>query len=77
MIISVLSLFLTGCQSCRFLDWNCSEPDPRWSKNVDECARSQQATARTVLGSQYNDKVDTDILNKCIQNTNYKFRTEN
>jgi len=77
LIISVLCLFLTGCQACRFLDWNCSEPNPKWSKNVNECTRTQQAVARTILGSQYTDKVDSAILSSCIKNTNYKFKTTN
>lgn len=39
--ISALCLFHTGCQSCRFLDWNCSEPNLKWSNSVDKYQLTQ------------------------------------
>jgi hypothetical protein len=47
--ISALCLFLTNYQSYRFLDWNCSEPNPKWSNSVDECQLTQRQKAKQIL----------------------------
>lgn len=76
-VIMMSCLILSGCFPCKLGDWNCSQIDPQLSKNVNECTRTQQAVARTILGSQYTDKVDSAILSSCIKNTNYKFKITN
>lgn len=75
--IVISCLILSGCFPCKLGDWNCSEINSELSKNVNECNSTQQAAARTILGSQYTDKVRSNILNNCIDNTNYKFKTPN
>ncbi|MBP2281651.1 Tfp pilus assembly protein PilP [Psychrobacter sp. PL19] len=76
-VIMMSCLILLGCSPCKLGDWNCSEINSQLSKNVNECNSTQQAAARSFLGSQYTDKVRTNILNSCIDNTNYKFKTSN
>ena len=73
LIISVLCLFLTGCQSCRFLEWNCSEPNPKWSNSVDECQLTQRQIAKQISKEKYSDKIQDDINYQCIKNTNYQY----
>lgn len=75
--IVISCLILSGCFPCKLGDWNCSEINSELSKNVNECNSTQQAAARTISGSQYTDKVRTNILNSCIDNTNYKSKTSN
>ena len=75
--IVISCLILSGCFPCKLGDWNCSEINSKLSKDVNECNSTQQEAARTILGSQYTDKVRSDILNNCIDNTNYKFKTTN
>ena len=75
--IVISCLILLGCFPCKLGDWSCSEINSELSKNVNKCNSTQQAAARTILGSQYTDKVRTNILNSCIDNTNYKFKTSN
>jgi hypothetical protein len=74
MTISALCLFLTGYQSCRFLDWNCSEPNPKWSNSVDECQLTQRQKAKQILKEKYSDDIQNNINYQCIKNTNYQYK---
>lgn len=77
-IIVLISLFLTGCYRCNF-DWNCSSESIAKTgsyKRSVECRKSQQDIARSILGDKYNQKVDSDILNKCIDSSRYKFESD-
>ncbi len=72
--VTALCIFLTGCQSCRFLDWNCSEPNPKWSNSVDECQLTQRQIAKQILQEKYSDDIQDDINYHCIKNTNYQYK---
>ena len=75
--IMIPCLILTGCFPCKLGDWNCSQIDLTWSKNIDECQSTQRSIAKNILKDRYSDKVDSEIGNSCIDNTNYKFKTTN
>ena len=67
-------LILSGCFPCKLGDWNCSQIDPTWSKNIDKCQSTQRSIAKNILKERYSDKIDSEIGNRCIQNTNYKLQ---
>ena len=67
-------LILSGCFPCKLGDWNCSQIDPTWSKNIDKCQSTQRNIAKSILKDRYSDKIDSEIGSSCIQNTNYKFK---
>lgn len=76
-VVMMSCLILTGCFPCKLGDWNCSQIDPTWSKNIDKCQSAQRNIAKSIFKDRYSDKVDNEIGNSCIQNTNYKFKTTN
>lgn len=76
-IIIISCLTLSACFPCKLGDWNCSQIDPTWSKNIDKCQSTQRSIAKNILKDRYSDEIDSEIGNRCIQNTNYKFKTPN
>ena len=66
-----------GCYPCAFLDFNCSSIDQSWSKEIDLCKEKQSEIAKKHLKKEYNEKIDTHILNKCImQDGKYKYEKD-
>ncbi|GEM_PF-5276078 len=50
-------LILSGCFPCKLGDWNCSQIDPTWSKNIDKCQSTQRNIAKSILKDRYSDKI--------------------
>jgi hypothetical protein len=76
IITVVFCLSLSACNYGIF-DWNNQNIDKtRAYKLTQSCRIEQQNIARNSLGTKYNDEVDIDILNKCIKNHNYKFKSD-
>lgn len=76
IITVVFCLSLSACNYGIF-DWNNKNIDKtRAYKLTEKCRIEQQNIARNSLGAKYNDEVDTYIFNKCIENHNYKFKSD-
>lgn len=76
LLISYLCIILSGCyvktNGTIGLDWNMRNiNDSMFYHQVSICFSEQKQIAK--FNVKYTEKIDTDILNKCIKNTDYKF----
>lgn len=76
IMIVILCLSLSACHY-GILDWNKQNIDKtRAYRLIEKCRIEQQNLARNKLDAKYNDEVDSYILNTCIKNRNYKFKSD-
>ena len=80
ILIKVMAVvFFLSLSACHYgiFDWNKQNiVKIRAYKLTEECRKKQQNIARDNLGAKYTDEVDTYIINKCIENNNYKFKSD-
>ena len=80
MLSSILTVvFCLSLSACNYgvFDWNSQHYDKtRAYKLTEKCRVEQQNIARNNLGTKHNDEFDTYIINKCIKNHNYKFKSD-
>ena len=73
----IFTFLLSGCYPCGFLDWNCNHiAETSWYKASEKCDNEQTRIAEERLKGKFNREVYDHIVNQCIYNSNYKFKSD-